>query len=203
MTAYPHTARLATAAAALALAHGVPVCAQAQDRMPAVSSAINECVTAARSGRDMARALGACDFALRDSSLGDEERARLLINRAALSAARGNGGAAMSDLAQARATLPDLPELYLNLSAAEIRVGNYDAAEASARRALDLGLEASHLAYFNRGIALERIGRYEEAYRAYSEAARLAPDNQLIATQPRRYARHQPSGNLAPQARPR
>ncbi|MCC5980387.1 MAG: tetratricopeptide repeat protein [Oceanicaulis sp.] len=195
MTADTHTARLATLAGTLVLALAMPVSASAQDRAPAVSSAIGECETAARSGADMARALGACDFALRDSSLRTEERARILINRAALSAARGNGAAAITDLDTARAELPDLPELYLNLSAAQIRVGNYDAAEASARRALDLGLEDSHLAYFNRGIALERLDRHEDAYRAYSEAARLAPDNQLIATQPRRYVRHQPSGS--------
>lgn len=195
MTAYPHKARLATLAGSLALALVLPVSATAQDRAPAVVSAIGECESAARTGRDMSRALGACDFALRDSSLRSEERARILINRAALSAARGNGSAALNDLNSARAELPDLPELYLNLSAAQIRLGDYDAAEASARRALDLGLEDSHLAYFNRGIALERLGRHEDAYRAYSEAARLAPDNQLIATQPRRYVRHQASGS--------
>lgn len=195
MTAYPHKARLATLAGSLALALVLPVSATAQDRAPAVSAAISECESAARTGRDMSRALGACDFALRDSSLRSEERARILVNRAALSAARGNGSAALNDLNSARAELPDLPELYLNLSAAQIRLGNYDAAEASARRALDLGLEDSHLAHLNRGIALERLGRHEDAYRAYSEAARLAPDNQLIATQPRRYVRHQASGS--------
>ena len=194
MTAHPHTARLVTLCCSLAMMAGLPALAGAQERAPAVSAAINECVGAARSGQDMARALGACDFAVRDSSLSADERARLLINRAALSAARGNGAAALNDLNAARADLPDLPELYLNLSAAEIRLGDYPAAEASARRALQLGLEASHLAHLNRGISLERMGRHEEAYQAYGEAARLAPDNPLITAQPRRYVRHQVSG---------
>lgn len=194
MTAHSHTARLVTLCCSLAMMAGLPALAGAQERAPAVSAAIEECIGAARTGRDMSRALGACDFAMRDSSLSGDERARLLVNRAALSAARGNGAAALNDLNAARADLPDLPELYLNLSAAEIRVGNYPAAESAARRALQLGLEASYLGHFNRGIALERMGSHEEAYQAYSEAARLAPDNPLLAAQPRRYARHQVSG---------
>lgn len=178
--------------AGLALVLAATAAAQAQERLPAARAAIQECEAAALGGGDAARALGACDFALRDSTLGEEERARLQLNRGALSAARGDGRSAMTDLMAAQAMLGELPELHLTLSAAQIRVGDFDGALASARRALDLELEASHLAHFNSGIALERLGRHDEAYDAYSEAARLAPDNALMAAQPRRFARHQP-----------
>lgn len=188
----PHTLIRFSAIAGLALALAGFAAAHAQERSPAVRSAISECEDAARGGRDDARALGACDFALRDSSVGDEERARLQLNRAALSAARGDGRLALSDLNAARDRLGELPQFHLTLSAAQIRVGDFNGAQESARRALELELEPSHLAHFNRAIALERLGQYDEAYEAYVEAARLAPDNALMAAQPRRFVRHQP-----------
>lgn len=188
----PHTLLRCCAITGLAFALGSTAIAHAQDRSPAVRSAISECEDGARAGVEMARALGACDFALRDSSLGDEERARLQLNRAALSAARGDGRSAINDLNAAQALLGDLPELHLTLSAARIRIGDFNGAYESAGRALELGLEPSHLGHFNRAIALERLGRYDAAYASYVEAARLAPDNALLAAQPRRFARHQP-----------
>jgi len=191
-TLIPHTLIRFGAIAGLAACLAHAPAAHAQERSPAVRSAISECEDAARRGADDPRALGACDFALRDSSLGEEERARLQLNRGALSAARGDGRSAMTDLMAAQALLGELPELHLTLSAAQIRVGDFNGAQASARRALELGLEASHLAHFNRAIALERLGQYDAAYEAYVQAARLAPDNALLAAQPRRVARHLP-----------
>ncbi len=191
-TRIPHTLARFAAIAGLAACMLQAPAALAQERSPAIRSAISECEHAARGGGDNPRALGACDFALRDSSLGEEERARLQLNRAALSAARGDGRSAMSDLMAAQGLLGELPELHLTLSAAQIRTGDFNGAQASARRALELGLEPSHLAHFNRAIALERLGQYDAAYEAYREAARLAPENALLAAQPRRFARHQP-----------
>lgn len=191
-TLIAHKRACITALTGLAVLISGPLPASAQDRLPAVRAAIQECEVAALGGADMSRALGACDFALRDSTLGDEERARLQLNRGALSVARGDGRSAMTDLTAARERLGELPELHLTLSAAQVRIGDYNGAYESTARALDLGLEASHLAHFNRAIALEHLGRYDEAYAAYSEAARLAPDNALLAAQPRRFAQHQP-----------
>lgn len=191
-TRIPHTLALSGAVAALAMALGSAGAAHAQERSPAVRSAISECETAARNGADAPRALGACDFALRDSSLSEDERARIHLNRAALSAARGDGRAAINDLNAAQGLLGDLPQFHLTLSAARIRIGDFNGADESARRALQLGLEPSYLAHFNRAIALERAGRYDDAYEAYREAARLAPGNALLAAQPRRFTRHQP-----------
>lgn len=191
-TLIPHTLIRFGAVASLALALAGLAAAHAQERSPAVRSAITDCEDAARNGVDDARALGACDFALRDSSLGDEERARLHLNRAALSAARGDGRSAMTDLNAAQGFLGELPQFHLTLSAAQIHIGDFNGAYASARRSLELELEPSHLGHFNSAIALERLGRYDDAYTAYVQAARLAPDNALMAAQPRRFARHQP-----------
>lgn len=138
-TQIPHTLARMGAAAGLVLALGLSAPALGQERSPAVRSAISECETTARSGQDAARALGACDFALRDSSLSEDERARVHLNRAALSTARGDGRSAMTDLNAAQSRLGELPQFHLTLSAAQIRTGDFNAAEASARRALQLG----------------------------------------------------------------
>ncbi len=174
---------LAGAAALGAAAHGqIP-----RERSPALLGAIEECESGALTLTNGARALGACDFALRSELLGENERARLLVNRAALSIDRGALSSARTDLEQAERVMPDLPELHLNLSALRIRDGNFTGAQRAAERALELGLRPEAVAHFNRGIALERQSRNAEALSAYREAARLAPGHAEFAAQPERF----------------
>jgi Flp pilus assembly protein TadD len=174
---------LAAIAALGATAHGqVP-----RERSPALLGAIEECESGALTLTNGARALGACDFALRSELLGENERARLLVNRAALSIDRGALSSARTDLEQAEQAMPDLPELHLNLSALRIREGNFTGAQRAAERALELGLRPEALGHFNRAIALERQNRSAEALSAYREAARLAPGHAEIAAQPGRF----------------
>lgn len=168
--------------------------AQSGDRSPALQTAIAECEDGAMRGRDMSRALGACDFALDSDSIDDVERGLLLTNRAAMSAARGAAADARADLESAAELVADFPELHLNWSAVLIHEGSYADAVRAADNALDLGLENEAHAHFNRAIALERMDRPDEAYAAYVEAARLSPDDSRMAEQPTRFARHGRSG---------
>lgn len=149
-----------------------------------------ECEAGARDVGATGRALGACDLLLRDGSVTGETRARVLTNRAVMLLARGQNVQARSDLEEAIELSPELAEAWLNLSAAQIATGSARAAIDTARQARDLGASPALVA-FNTGIALETLGQYEDAYAAYSEAARSDPENVTLAAQPARFIWHQ------------
>lgn len=149
-----------------------------------------ECEAGARDVGATGRALGACDLLLRDGSVTGETRARVLTNRAVMLLARGQNVQARSDLEEAVELSPELAEAWLNLSAAQIATGSARAAIDTARQARDLGASPALVA-FNTGIALETLGQYEDAYAAYSEAARSDPENVTLAAQPARFIWHQ------------
>ncbi|MCC5995678.1 MAG: tetratricopeptide repeat protein [Oceanicaulis sp.] len=190
----PPCSRLLTALAAgavLAASAGTDALAQARPGAdPALETARAECESAARSSAPPARALGACDLALRAPGLSPSARGRALTNRGVIALRRNDVRAARADLEEAVSIYPELAEAWLSLSAARIRAGAHDSAIEAAREARGRGADPA-LAMFNTAIALERSGRYDEAYEAYGEAARLDPDNALLAAQPARFARHQ------------
>jgi tetratricopeptide (TPR) repeat protein len=149
-----------------------------------------ECEAGARDTGATGRALGACDLLLRDASVTGETRARVLTNRAVMLLARGQNIQARSDLEEAVQLSPELAEAWLNLSAAQIATGSAQAAIDTARQARELGASPA-LAAFNTAIALETLGRFEDAYAAYSEAAQQDPENVTLAAQPARFIWHQ------------
>lgn len=158
---------------------------------PAIASALEECETGAREGVLTGRALGACDVALRSDALSETIRARVLVNRGVIALKRNEAGPARGDLEQAVSLAPDLPEAWLSLSAARIKVRDFAGAVEAADRALELGVSDPALAHFNIAIAEESAGRFDQAYDAYMQAAELAPDDALIQAQPARFLRHQ------------
>ncbi|KAA5801613.1 tetratricopeptide repeat protein [Alkalicaulis satelles] len=182
---------MAMAAGALCAAASASALAQAhQASDPALDSARAECESAAHASAPPARALGACDLVLRAPGQTSSARARALTNRGVIALKRNNVGPAHEDLEQAVQYDPDLASAWLSLSAARIRAGDSTGAIEAAREAGERGADRS-LVTFNTAIALERAGRYDEAYEAYAEAARLDPDNALLAAQPARFTRHQ------------
>lgn len=149
-----------------------------------------ECEAGAREAGATGRALGACDLLLRDASVSGETRARVLTNRAVMLLARGQNTQARSDLEEAVELAPELAEAWLNLSAAQITTGSAQQAIETARQAEALGASPSLVA-FNTAIALETLGRFEDAYAAYNQAAQQDPQNVTLAAQPGRFIWHQ------------
>ncbi|VXC68180.1 conserved hypothetical protein [Oceanicaulis sp. 350] len=149
-----------------------------------------ECEAGARDSGATGRALGACDLLLRDASVSGEIRARVLTNRAVMLLARGQNGQARSDLEEAVELAPELAEAWLNLSAAQITTGSAQQAIETARQAEELGASPALVA-FNTAIALETLGRFEDAYAAYNQAAQQDPENMTLAAQPGRFIWHQ------------
>ena len=157
----------------------------------AFAKALSDCESAAFSGDNSGRAIGACDSVLRSASVSDETRARVLANRGAIAVRRGEAGPAISDLEEALRLAPEMPEAWLSLAGARIEARQYNAAIEAARTALELAIRQPELAHFNIAIAHESAGRLDLAYASYAEAARLAPDNARLQAQPRRFRQHQ------------
>lgn len=149
-----------------------------------------ECEAGARDAGATGRALGACDLLLQDATVSGETRARVLTNRAVMLLARGQNVQARSDLEEAVELAPELAEAWLNLSAAQIATGSAQQAIDTARQAGELGASPA-LAAFNTAIALETLGRFEDAYAAYNQAAQQDPENMTLAAQPGRFIWHQ------------
>jgi tetratricopeptide (TPR) repeat protein len=120
-------------------------------------------------------ALGHCNAALRDK-LRPSDRTATLVNRGIINAAMGRNDAALADYNDALARAPELPDAYLSRGAALMQLGRHQDAKADFDRALALNTDRAAIAYFNRGMANEKLGALPAAYRDYRQAQALAPD---------------------------
>ena len=120
-------------------------------------------------------ALALCNKALADKLL-PKDRTATLVNRGIIQAAAGNSQAALADYNDALARAPELASAYLNRGAVLMQVGRFQDARSDFDRALALNTDRPAIAYFNRGMANEKLGALPAAYRDYKQAQTLAPD---------------------------
>jgi tetratricopeptide (TPR) repeat protein len=120
-------------------------------------------------------ALALCNKALADKLLPDD-RTATLVNRGIINAASGNTEAALADYNQALARAPELSGAWLNRGAVLLQAGRFQEARADFDRALALNTDRPAIAYFNRGMANEKLGAIPAAYHDYKQAQTLAPD---------------------------
>lgn len=135
-----------------------------------------ECYRAALNGESNLEAVRICDIALSSFDLDLTDRAATLVNRGVIRLKRREPAQALADFDRAIAWRPTLGEAHVNRGAALILSGDLQGAVASIDRGLELGAEDAHEAYFNRGIAHERLDNLPAAYRDYRRAAELKPD---------------------------
>jgi len=126
---------------------------------------------------DAVKALQTCDVALEQEQISERNRAATHVNRGILFMRGGQHDRAMADYRKGLAIAPGMPEAEINLGAALYYLGRFEEAVA----ALDRGIAVENIvaraaAYYNRAIALEQLGRVEQAYSDYKTALRLDPD---------------------------
>jgi tetratricopeptide (TPR) repeat protein len=122
-------------------------------------------------------ALSNCTEAL-SNKLATKIRIATLINRGTIEAATGDITSSLADYSNALAMNPNMPDIYINRGTALMRAARYEEARASFDEAVSLGGANTHIAYFNRALAEEKVGNILNAYRDYKRAAALAPDYQ-------------------------
>jgi tetratricopeptide (TPR) repeat protein len=117
-------------------------------------------------------ALANCNKALAGKLL-PADRTATLVNRGIVNAAAGNTAAALADYTEALTRSPELASAWLSRGATLMQAGRFQEARADFDRALTLHVERPAIAYFNRGMANEKLGALPAAYRDYKQAQAL------------------------------
>lgn len=150
----------------------------------------------------------ACDKALEHYQLTSKQRAAVHLNRGIIQTAAGALNQAVEDYDEAIRLHPNLPEAYLSRGNALFMIGYYQQAlneyelaiakakenqrpkrkatkvtHGSERNASSLATAFvwnQPIAYFNRGLALQKLKRYREALRDFQKAKELSGDELYI-----------------------
>lgn len=153
-----------------------------------------ECYIAVKSGSPARAARAVCTRALEDEALSTKDRAATFVNRGIISVRERDASAALSDFNAALGLNPGLSAGFLNRSGAYLLQGRWLEARIDADTAIGIGLnEDTWAGYFNKGIALEQMGQINEAYAAFQQSARFAPDRDDVRIELERF-RVEPSG---------
>ena len=94
---------------------------------------------------------------------------------------------AIADVDQSIQRWPQLSEPYVNRGAALINLERPQEALAELDKAIAMGLEKVHLAYYNRGLAKEKMNDARGAYADYRKALELDPNFTLANEQLQRF----------------
>lgn len=136
------------------------------------SNFAHDCYIAAR---DNSANTEPCDKALEIEPLVGRDRAATYVNRAIVLTNGRHLSAALADLERAEAVKPDLGEIYASRGNVYYFRHRYEDALKEYDLGLAKGITEVFAVQYNRGLALERLGRIEEAKEAFHQALALAP----------------------------
>lgn len=138
------------------------------------SSAARECFDQAQTGLKEAGA-EACTKALTDQ-LSDRDRAATFVNRGIIYNRTKQLDLALSDFNAALQLNGALAEAYLNRGNTHFYRRAFDQAAADYSKAIELKSANLEVAYYNRALANEMLGKYDEATKDLNGALQIRPD---------------------------
>jgi len=121
----------------------------------------------------------ACDKALEGEMLVGRDLAATYVNRAVVLTNAGSLDAALIDLKRAESLRPELGEIYASRGNVLFYQSSFEEALAEYDRGITAGMKKLHAAHYDRGLALEQLGRIDEAKDAYRQSIALAPEFEL------------------------
>ena len=145
-----------------------------------------ECYATAEFG-DAFTAYDICTRALSNQALSVRDRAATYVNRSVIRLRVRDFAGAINDVDQSIQRWPQLSEPYVNRGAALINLERPREALTELDRAISMGLEKVHLAYYNRGLAKEKLNDARGAYADYRKALELDPNFTLASEQLQRF----------------
>jgi tetratricopeptide (TPR) repeat protein len=117
-----------------------------------------------------------CSNAIQYGSLSQRDLLATLVNRGVVAVALEDYQQAVSDYERAVKLDPTTGEVYVNRGNLFFMGQAFDKAVAEYSTALELGLGKEHIAYYNRGLAYEKMKDTENATADYRRASELAPE---------------------------
>jgi tetratricopeptide (TPR) repeat protein len=97
------------------------------------------------------------------------------VNRGILEMSRQNYPKAEANFRAAIAMNGNLAEAHVNLGSTMINLQRYEEGVSETQRGIDLNSKEPERAYYNLGLAYEFLGKLQQAYDSYKQAAALAP----------------------------
>jgi tetratricopeptide (TPR) repeat protein len=122
-----------------------------------------------------ATSINDCDNALASGALDRRDTAATYINRAVLEMSRENYAAAEKNLDRSLALMPKIGEAHVDLGSTLINMKRYDEGVKETELGISLGSKEPERAWYNLGIAYERMGNLQKAYDSYKQAALIDP----------------------------
>jgi len=117
-----------------------------------------------------------CDDSLAGDMLVGRNLAATYVNRAVVRTNAGKLAAALKDLDRAESIRPEFGEIYASRGNVYFYQSSFEEALAEHDRGIAVGMKKLHAAHYNRGLALEQLGRIKEAKEAYRQSIALAPE---------------------------
>lgn len=157
----------------------IPALAQAMTVIGGDSYA-HECFTAATFAAAMNTAshddLDTCSNALQYGALSQGDLLATLVNRGIVAVALEEYQQAARDYERAVTLEPQSGEVFVNRGNLFFMGEAFDKAVAEYSTAIRLGLNKEHIAYYNRGLAYEKMKNPDSAEADYRRASELAPE---------------------------
>lgn len=145
------------------------------------------CSLAALSGHSDKSTQETCTAALEDGGLKGVDRAGTFVNRGIIKLRRGMYKDARTDFKTAQRIAPYLGEALVNHGASYVAERDFAKGVEYINRGLDLGPKEPAKAYYNRALAYEGLGMYQNAYYDYRRAVELRPGWRLAREHLERY----------------
>lgn len=120
--------------------------------------------------------IAGCTRALERSRLTERDRLATLVNRGILRLALRDLDGAAADFDAAIGMDPPSGEVFVDRGNMSYMSRSYERAIGDYTRALELGLEKDHIAYFNRAMAHEHLRNFNDAKADYQRAMERAPE---------------------------
>jgi tetratricopeptide (TPR) repeat protein len=146
----------------------------------------SQCYATAEYG-DPYKAFDICSRALSDQEMSVRDRAATYINRSVVRLRVHDWSGALGDTDLAIARVSGIGEAFVNRGAALINLGRTQEALTDLNRAITIGLDKVHLAYYNRGLAKEKMNDTRGAYADYRKALDLDPTFTMAADELKRF----------------
>jgi tetratricopeptide (TPR) repeat protein len=117
-----------------------------------------------------------CSTALNQMNMRLRDKAATFVNRGILYAANDQYLLAIKDYESAMKLYPSFGAIYVNRGNLFFLGQSYDNAILEYTKALSMELNQDYVAYLNRGMAYEKLGKLNEAETDYRLAIELAPE---------------------------